>query len=655
MDAKPLIYQFDDVSVDLERFEVLKGVTRVRLEPKAFEALVFLIEHRGRLVEKKELLDAVWTDAFVTENAMTRVIAQLRKALGEDSKQAKYIETVPTRGYRFIAEVEVADDKGRPLSEPGRAIVELPSDLREARQEQQQNGITARQLLYWISFPPTAAAAVLSGIRRHKIAFGALALLALIGMGFYLFAGRGGGKAIDSVAVLPFVNVSADPNTEYLSEGISDSIVNSLSQLPKLRVMPWSRVSRYKGRVVDPLEAGRELGVGAVLVGKVTVRGDSLNIRMELVDVGQVSQLWNGQYNPKLSDILTTQEEIAKQITENLRLKLTGEEQKQMTKRYTENTEAYQLYLKGHYHLNRRGAENVKKAIAHFEQAIAKDPSFALAYAELASSYGSLGDPTIGLLSPREAFLKGKGPLLRALELDPSLAEAHNSLAWLNLLYERDWLGAEREFKRAIDLNPNLIKARLDYGLYLSMSGRYDDAIDQVNRALEIDPIDLRANQFLGERFWNAGRYDEAIKQLQKTLDLDPKWPGAHVNLGWVYEEKGMYEEAIAEYSQVRSLTEDSPEVFSYFGRAYAGAGKREEAQKMIAELKKQSERRYISAYLIAWVYARLGEKEQTIAYLEKAYEDGDLWLTWIKVDPVLDGVRSDPRFTKLVRRIGLR
>ncbi|MBI3697405.1 MAG: protein kinase, partial [Acidobacteria bacterium] len=372
--------------------------------------------------------------------------------------------------------------------------------------------------------------------RLNRSIWAGAAVVLLAGGSFFVWRVTSG-KAIDSLAVLPFVNVGADPNTEYLSDGITENLINSLSQIPKLRVVPRNRVFRYKGRETDTEKIGRELNVRAVLTGRVVQRGDSLNIQTELVDVAADSQLWGRQYERKFSEIIPVQEEIAKEVSEKLRLRPTGEEQKRLAKRYTENAEAHQLYLRGRYYWNRRTTETLKRAAEYFRQAIDKDPTYALAWAGLADCYALYG--AYGVLPPPEAAPKAKEAANRALVLDDRLAEPHAALGLAKTVYDWDWSGAEREFKRSIEINPSYATAHYWYSICLGATGRLDEAIAGSKRAQEADPLSPNIGTAAGDMFYFARRYDQAIKQYRKTLDMDPNFPRAHWFLAMAYEQVG--------------------------------------------------------------------------------------------------------------------
>jgi eukaryotic-like serine/threonine-protein kinase len=503
--------------------------------------------------------------------------------------------------------------------------------------------------------PPSltsSAEYVVSRIARHKTsAF--LMLLLLFGIigGALYFSGRRGESAIDSIAVLPFVNQSRDQDTEYVSDGLTESIINSLTQLRNVRVIARSSVFHYKGKETDPLKIGKELGVRALLTGRVMQRGDNLLVSTELIDLRENRQVWGEQYERKVSDLSAVQRDIARDITANLRLKLSGTEQKGLAKQYTNNAEAYQLYWKGRFYWNERTGDAFKKAIEYFNQAIEQDPNFALAYAGLADTYVLL--PGYGAGSPEESYPKAKSAAKKALEIDDGLAEAHAALA--NSLFLSDWNFAEsnREFQRAIELNPNYAAAHHWYGGNLLIMARFDDAIAEMIRAQELDPLSLIINTELGTTYLYARQYDRSIEQLRKTLQMDQSFYYAHYSLGMAYVMKGSVEEGQAEYHKARQLNDD-PFVLALLGHCYAISGKKDEALRTAEQLKEISRQRYVPAYSLAIVYAGLNEKEQAFQWLEKSYQAHEGYVTILKIDPFLDNLRSDARFADLMRRVGV-
>jgi len=487
--------------------------------------------------------------------------------------------------------------------------------------------------------------------RATRIAVGAL-LMAAVGLivGRLWFTRGAAGGPIDSLAVLPFVNVGADPNTDYLSDGITENLINSLSQFPRLRVVPRSRAFRYRGRDAEPEKVGRELGVLAVLTGRVVQHGDDLNIQTELVDVAADSQLWGRQYNRKLSEIITIQEEIAKDVAEELRLKPTREEQNRLTKRSTESPEAHQLYLKGRYLWNRRTRETVRRAAQYFQQAIDRDPGYGLAWAGLADCYGVSG--VYGVMSNKDSIPLAKEAAIKALEIDDTLAEAHASLGYAEG-YDWDWSDAEREFQRAIQLDPTYPTAHHWRATnFLEPMGRLNEAMTELKRAHELDPLSPVINAVLARNFMFARQYDRAAEQLRTTLEIDPNFALAHSYLGLFYELKGMLGQAIAEFQAWQTLSGDEPAATGALGHAYALSGKRAEAQKAIVRLRDLSKDRYVAPYDVAVVYVGLGDTDQTMEWLQRAYEDHSAWLIWIELDLRFDGIRGDPRYRDLLRRM---
>jgi len=504
--------------------------------------------------------------------------------------------------------------------------------------------------------PSSSAEYIVSGIKQHKLA-AAIAIVGLVlgavGLGFYLHT-RNTEAAIDSIAVLPFVNQDNDQSHDWLSDGVTESIINSLTQLPDLKVIARSSVFRYQGKATDPFVAGKELGVRAVLTGRVMQRGDNLLVSVELVDVRDNKQLWGEHYNRKLVDIFAIQEEIAKQISENLRLHLAGDKQKLLAKRYTENTEAYELYLKGRFFFNKRTEEDIQKAIDYFQQAIDKDPNDALAHAGLANAYAALGFP-LGAIAPRETMPKAREEAMHALAIDNTLGEAHASLAYVTFFYDWNWQVAEQEFKRALELNPNNADTHHWYSHYLMSQNRIDESLSESRRALELSPLDMILNIHLGWHYLYARQYDAALDQMNKVVDMDRNFAQAYPWLGLIDEQKGKYPEAIAAFQRAIDLFPGgSTQTQAELGHACAVSGKKEQALKTIAELQGLAKSKYVSPYQIAAIYAGLGDKDQAFAWLEKAYQERSDWLVNLNRDQRLDTLRSDPRFGELVRRMGL-
>lgn len=456
---------------------------------------------------------------------------------------------------------------------------------------------------------------------------------------------------INSIAVLPLVNSGTDPDAEYFSDGITESIINNLSQLPQLKVMARSTVFRYKGEDIDPKEVGRRLGVRAVLTGRVLHREEKLNIQTELVDTLDGSQLWGEQYNRNSSDIFEVQEEIAKEITRKLRVKLSGDEKGRLSKRHTDDTDAYHAYLKGRYFWNRRTDDALRKSVECFQQALEKDPSYAAAYAGISDCYTIL----VGRhgLPAEEGLARAKASALKALAIDDTLAEAHTSLGHA-MVHTWEWAEAEKAFDRALELNPGNAFAHQVCSEYLSAVGRVEEAITEIEKAQEIDPLSLPINANVAGAFYYARQYDRAIEQSRKVIELDPNFYWAHRHLGQAYEQKGLFDDAIAELEKAVKLSQRNAHVLASLGYVYAMAGRREDAQGVLDTLIDEPERDGASPYDIALVYVGLGEDDKAFQWLERAYRERDGVMTHLKVTPKLDRLRSDPRYQDLLRRIGL-
>jgi TolB-like protein/Tfp pilus assembly protein PilF len=525
---------------------------------------------------------------------------------------------------------------------------ELRTDLARLKRDSESNrasalaGRPARQLS--------------RGRSKAALAVAGAVAVALIMLAVWSGLSRTRGAAIESLAVLPFVNSSADPNTEYLSDGITESLINSLSEVRGLRVMARSTVFRYKGKEPDPQKVGQDLHVRAVLVSRLLQRGDTLVINTELVDVEKGSQLWGTQYKRKRADVLTVQEEISRDISESLRLRLTGEEKQRLRKHSTENVEAYHLYLKGRYYSNKASLEGLKKSVDYFQQAIEKNPGNALAYAGLANSYGTLG--IFSYLQSKDAFPRAKAAALKALEIDGSLAEARAALGVAEYVYDWDWSGAESELRRAIELNPSSVDAHRTYTQYLTVRGRLDEGFAEGQRTLELDPLSPQVIGTMAYHSLAARRYDDSIAQYRKAMELDPGLESVHAQLSWAYGCKGNYAEAIAANekagTEVHPIPAENQLNAAGLGWVYALAGRRGDARKVIEQFKVLEARADVDHYNVAVVYAGLGEKDRTFEALERAYAQRSGSLAFLNADPFFKDMRSDPRYEDLLHRIGL-
>jgi DNA-binding winged helix-turn-helix (wHTH) protein/TolB-like protein/Tfp pilus assembly protein PilF len=653
-------YEFGRFRLKSDERVLLRGEEFVPLTPKAFDILLALLENDGRTVRKDDLMKKVWPDTFVEEGNLTQNVSLLRKALGESATGPQFIETVPRRGYRFVAPVSRRLSNGQDhtveASAPAPKMDHPAPQIDANRLTDFKRPLTANvQDTNVIAAPSPLEVGRRTFFNRvvPSIALPVAAVLVIV-FGIVYLSGRNKAgastTAIQSIAVLPFVDDSPDADSEYLDDLIAESLVNSLTKLPKLRVVPRSVMASYKGRNVDPRKVGEELNVRAVVTGRVRRHGDTISIQADLIDLDSVSQIWGQHYDRKLADMLLVQEEISRDIFENLRLKLNVEEQKQL--------EAYRLYMKGRNAWNKRTREGMDQGINYFQQAINADPNYAAAYAGLADCYNM--QVIYGVHEPKDGFPKAKEAAVKALEMDETLAEAHTSLAFIKFRWDRDRVEAEREFQLAIKHKPTYAPAHQWYSSYLVALERFDEAVAEARRTSELEPLSFTASSHLGWILYLSGRTDEAIAQCTKILALDPNSFPARRYLGLAYEQKGMYQQAIAEFQKGVKLS-GSPLMLALLGHAYAASGKTAEARQVLSELRDLSETRqaastpYISPYTVAAIYTGLGDKDQAFKWLERAYEERDVWLMNLKVDPVFAKLRSDKRFQDLLTRAGLR
>ena len=615
---------FGPFELDVVAGEVRKAGILIKLQPQPFRLLLLLAERAGTLVNREEIRQCLWSEStFVDfEHGINFSINQIRGALADDAEKPRYIETLPRRGYRFLASVSGIEGDTR-----GYRNGEVGSGMRRSR-----------WTVALVSFAVIAAALfVLNVFRVRDRILGSTRI-----------------PPIQSLAVLPLTNLSGDPDQEYFSDGLTDTLITDLAQMGSVKVISRTSIMRYKKTDKSLPEIARELNVGGIIEGTVQRSGDRVRITAQLIEGATDKHLWAKSYERAVKDVLALQDEVARDVANEIKVKLTPQEQARLTRARPVNPEAHELYLRGRFHWNKRSPEGVRKSIEYFEQAIEKDPDNALAYSALADSYNVIS--SYNLLAPNEAFPKAKEAATKAVQLDDSLAEAHTSLAVVKAAYEWEWSGAEREYKRAIELNPGYATAHYWYAFsVLTRLGRFEEAIAEMNRALEFDPFSLIINTNLGWIFYYAHRYDDALEQCRKVLDLDSNFASAHLRMVQAYEQKGMFDDAIAETEKLIPLRrEDQPEDIRALRKAYRTSGAKGYWRQRLGSVQQQMKHHYVSPAFVASIYASLGEKDEAFLWLEHAYAERDNWLSFLKVDPRFDTLRSDPRFQDLQRRIGL-
>jgi len=617
---------FADFTLDLVRGCLMSGDGAVHLRPQAYELLKYLAENRGRLISKDRLIEAVWHKRAVTDDALVQCLIEVRHALGIDGK--RYVRNVRGRGYIFDPEEPRNSCQS---TTPKEVVSSVANDSRPVTPARHRLGTV---------------------FDRHKrsallISLSCLLCASVAAAAYFKYRDNHSAE-ITSVAVLPFVNESGDQNLEQFADGLSESLINRLSQLPDLKVIARTSSFKYKNKEIDPQEIARALGVQALVIGRVVQDGKDLKIWAEFVDAREGTQLWGKQYSGGTIDTQLVQEEIVRAISQKLSRRLSDTQEQQLTKRATQNSQAYQFYLNGIVIRRRGGFENGRRAVAYFNRALALDPDFALAWAATAETHIFFSHD--GYLDPKEELAEARVATQKALELDATLAEAHLVLADIKK-EEWDWSRAEREFKRAIELSPSLVEAHSWYARYLSPMGRHAEALSEIKHAQELDPLRPGLLFLEGRALCEARRYDEAFEKTQQAMKMDPKDGRGYGVLGIVYESKGAYDQAIKEYEKAISDGGDIKWCRIALGYALAKSGKRSQAQHILNQLKNSAE--YVSPAELAILYVGLGDIEGALASLEKAYAAHDLQMQYLKVTPEYDILRSNPRFQALMERIG--
>jgi len=643
------LFEFGPFRLDAAERMLLRNGQPVLLAPKVFDTLVVLLRHRGHLLEKNQLMKEVWPDTFVEEVNLAVNISTLRKTLGESEDGRPFIETVPKRGYRFVAASEVPDGSDDEL------VI--------------QNRIRARIVASDVGAPLTTEATDLAHSRAHKpaterfllrrpVLIVILAVSALLLAMPFIWAWRAShtpaaaaAPKIGSIAVLPFRPINSAARDEYLELGLADDLINRLSSLKQVVVRPTGTVRKYTNENQDPLIAGKELRVDSVLEGNIQKLGDRVRVTATLWSVPQGKSLWSGQFDENLKDIFAVEDSISERVAEAVLPQFSGEDKKLLAKRQPESPQAHDAYLKGRYFWNKRTEEGLQKGISYFQQAIDAEPNFARAYSGMADCYVLLYD--YNMLSPAVAVPKAKAAALKAIELDNTLSEPHSSLGYVETLYDWNWAEAENEFKTAIALNPNYATAHHWYGLQLAFEGRFDESLQEITRAQQLDPLSLPISSNLGRVLYFSRRYDRAVEQLKATIDLDQNFWGAHYKLAEVYHATGRYQDAISEYEKAFELEGDHA-FAEALRQGYTDAGYQGALKRWLARLQERARNGQPSSFAFAEVYTLLGDNDQALSYLDKALNERTSWSVLINCNPTFDRLRGDPRFQQLVRREGL-
>lgn len=610
----------------------------VSLTPKAFDLLLALVDRSGHLVEKEELLRVVWPDSFVEEGNLAVTISLLRKALNDDRGRHRYIETVSKKGYRFVAEVKRHDDQELVIANKGAAgppanessVANVAVSVSEPASAFNRNFEFVRSILA-VSFFIGLLAFLVIAFTRHRAA-----------------ASQPANSAIRSLAVLPFQTMATNRSDKFLEIGMADAVITKLANTGKIIVRPTSAIQQYAGSQLTPQAMGREQGVDAVLDGRIQREGDRVRVTVQLIRVQDGVQLWADSFDKHFTDIFGLEDSLAEMAAQSIRLELTGEENLKFTKRSTENPAAYGAYMKGRYFWNKRTETGLKKGLEYFREAIKLDPAFAEAYVGVADSYATLG--LYAVLPPKDAFSAAKDAGTRALQMDDTLAAAHATLGFIHFYYDWNSSSSADEFGRALTDNPHYAMAHSWYAESLAAKGQYSEAIAQAQQALQDDPLSMIVGSNAGWTYALAGQYDQAVETLKKAIEIDPSFPRTHFRLGQVYEKRGEYKLAILEFERAVQLAGDDPYYEGSLGHGYGAAGDSLRARAIVEKLQERSTHEYVPPYAIALVYTGLGERDLAFRWLQKAVEDRSTSMVFMRSDPELEGLRSDPRFSQLSR-----
>jgi TolB-like protein/DNA-binding winged helix-turn-helix (wHTH) protein/Flp pilus assembly protein TadD len=635
------VIRFGTYEVSFQSGEVRKAGLRIRVQQQPMKLLEILLEHPGEVVTREELRRQIWPNESFGDfdQALNISIGKLRSALGDSAENPRFIETLPKRGYRFIADVSVVGDDAHKRG-PESAASPPPATGSVTKVQDPGLAISRTRVKgrLWTTLLVIPASVL---------------VLSLVILSVWLFRSRvRPPTGIRSLAVLPLDNLSGDASQNYFADGMTDELITDLAQISALRVISRTSVMAYKGARKPLPQIARELNVDAMVEGTVLRSGDQVRITAQLIEASTDKHLWSQSYEGDLRDTLALQNRVASAIADQIRISLTPREKAALKDARVVKPEAYESYLKGRYFWNKRTGDGLKVALAYFKQAIEEDPKYAQAYSGLADTYALLGDWQYAVMTPKEAFPQAKAAAIKALQLDNTLGEAHNSLAFVLDGFDWDFDSAGKEFQRAIELNPGYATAHHWYAWHLSLLSRYDEAIAEMRKAENLDPLSLIINADLAELLVLAHSYDESIRQSRKTIEMDPNFALAHNQLAQAYLQKHMFDEAVAELKTAVRLSGGAPAFIANLARAYVASGKQSEAIKLLGDLKNRSNLTYSNAAEIAMIYASLGDADQAMNWLEKGYEER--FNPGVLLRPGFDSLRSDSRFQDLVRRIGL-
>ena len=584
-DPASSVYEFGPFRIDAQRRILLRGDEPIPLAPKVFETLLVLVRSDGQVLKKSELIEAIWPDTFVEESNLAQHIFLLRKILGEEKNEHRFIVTVPGAGYRFVAPVNVSQAPGASNPRTGR-----PGTVAD-------------------TWPPA------------------------------------------SLAVLPFKTIPLTEGDDVLGLGMADALIMKLSGLRLVKVRPTTAVLRYVGPKQDPLTAGRDLGVDALLDGYYQRQGDQIRVSVQIIRVRDGVTLWAAKFDESFTNFFAIQDSVSEHVVRELELELSGSERRHLRKNYTDNPDAFRAYIKGRYFWSRRTPDGLRKGLEYAQQAVALDPTYAAAYVGMADTYNLLGAQH-SVMPPGEAFPKARAAAERALEIEPTMAEAYASLGFVAYCLDWDWNASESHFRKAIELKPNYPTAHHWYGEFLSSVGRFEESVASLRRALALDPLSLAVSTDLGATFYYARDYERGGEELRKALEVDSGFVRAHLVFGAVQEQKGKHAEAVASLRRASELSQRDPVILSSLAHALAVAGEAREARAILKELRQLEEGRYVPPYGLALIHTGLGEREKAYSWLEKAFELRDINLLWLGVNPRFDALRADTEFKELLRRV---